>query len=246
MANELRVRQNFIGGLVEDNPLTATATTFQSNALVAVVGIGSTQHFPITFDPDGLYGEPEIAYITAHTPGAVTATILREQEGTTKRQHNQDVPWVHGPTTLDLLPVAQTTYFEATGVGTVGVTGQAFNTVICDNEVTDPSNAYNPTTGIYTVPQTGLYEFEGSWRPNADNTITSVNIGVGIDSANVDSANFHWRTIASGASTNRATLTFRRMGKCVAGDQMRFFTYVDTSSGVTIGARRFAGRLVGV
>ena len=101
MANELRVRQNFLGGIIEDNPLTSGATTLTSAALAAMVAIGSTQHLAITLDPDGLYGEPEIVWVTAHTAAATTATILRGQEGTTARAHYRDVRWSHGPTTRD-------------------------------------------------------------------------------------------------------------------------------------------------
>jgi hypothetical protein len=102
MANELRVRQNFVGGSVEDAPLAAAATTFTSAALAAVPVIGTTQHFPIILDPDGLEGAPEIAWITAHAANANTATLLRAQEGTAARLHYQDTPWVHGPLTSDV------------------------------------------------------------------------------------------------------------------------------------------------
>lgn len=101
MANEIRVRQNFLGGLVEDNPLSSGATSMTSAGLSALQVIGSTQHLALTLDVDGVFGEPEIVYVTTHTGAATTATILRGQEGTTARQHNQDTPWVHGPTTRD-------------------------------------------------------------------------------------------------------------------------------------------------
>jgi hypothetical protein len=62
MANELRQTQNFIGGLVEDNPLTSGATTLTSAGLVAITGgVPSTHHMPIVLDPDGLDGAPEIS-----------------------------------------------------------------------------------------------------------------------------------------------------------------------------------------
>lgn len=101
MSNEIRVRQNFLGGKVDDNPLTSGATTLTSSALAALVAIGSTQHAAITLDPDGLAGAPEIVYVTAHTASATTATILRGQESTTARAHNQDIDWIHGATIKD-------------------------------------------------------------------------------------------------------------------------------------------------
>jgi hypothetical protein len=108
VANELRLRQNFLGGLIEDNPLSSGATTLTSSSLTAMVVVGSTTHLPLVLDPDGVFGEPETVYVTAHTTSATTATILRGQEGTTARAHNRDTPWVHGPTARDFLPAPKT------------------------------------------------------------------------------------------------------------------------------------------
>lgn len=102
MANELRVRQNFLGGLVEDNPLAIGATSMTSPGFGAMVAVGSTQHLPIVLDPDGVFGEPEIVYVTAHTAGTLTATIQRAREGTVARQHNRDTPWLHGGVISDI------------------------------------------------------------------------------------------------------------------------------------------------
>lgn len=98
MANAKRIRALAVGGLVEDNPLAAGGVTLNSAGLAAMPAIASTEHAAITFDPDGLFGDPEVSWITAHTAAATSATILRGQEGTTARQHDRDVPWVHGPT----------------------------------------------------------------------------------------------------------------------------------------------------
>ncbi len=106
MANELRVRANFTGGLIDDNPLTSGATTLTSNALQALQVIGATQHMVVVLDPDGYGGNPEIAYLTGHTASAGTATLLRGQEGSTARAHLQDTPWVHSATVADFA------YFE--------------------------------------------------------------------------------------------------------------------------------------
>ena len=100
-----RHRQNFIGGLIEDNPLASGATTLTPAALAAVdeVVLGTT-YIPIVLDPDGIGGAPEIAYITAHATAATTATISRAEESTAAREHKQDIRWVHGPTVLDISP----------------------------------------------------------------------------------------------------------------------------------------------
>lgn len=105
MANEKRKRQEWIGGLVEDNPLTAGDTLLTSAGLAAITGgVASTEHMAIILDPDGVDGAPEIAYITALTAGtgATGATgLARGKEGTTAREHKKDTPWVHGPTVED-------------------------------------------------------------------------------------------------------------------------------------------------
>lgn len=113
MANEKRLRALALGGLVEDNPLTAAAVALTSAALAAVPAVTATDHLAVILDPDGSFGAPEVAYVTLHTAGANTATIARGQEGTTARQHDRDVPWVHAPTLKD---------FDAPngGVGIIG------------------------------------------------------------------------------------------------------------------------------
>lgn len=127
MANEKRVRALAIGGLVEDNPLAVGGVTLTSAGLAAMPAIGATEHAAITLDPDGIFGAPEVAYITAHTAGAVTATIARGQETTTARQHDRDVPWIHGPTLRDFprfvrasstadLALAATTWTDVPGM----------------------------------------------------------------------------------------------------------------------------------
>lgn len=101
MANELRVRALAVGGKVEDNPLAAAGVALTSAGLAALPAIGATQHLAITLDPDGLFGAPEIAWVTAHVIGTPTGTIARGQEGSTARQHDRDVDWIHGPTLWD-------------------------------------------------------------------------------------------------------------------------------------------------
>lgn len=115
MANELRVRSGFLGGLIEDNPLSSSATTLTSGGLASVPVIGSTQHMAVVLDPDGFNGAPEVVYITAHSAATTTATIVRGQEGSVARAHDRDVPWVHSVTVKD---------FDASGGGTgcIGLT----------------------------------------------------------------------------------------------------------------------------
>lgn len=101
MANEERVRQNFISGTTTDNPLTSGATSFNSAGLASLEAIDSAEHAVIVLDPTGAGNGPEIVYITAHTGGATSATITRGREGTSAVQHASGTGWVHGPTQSD-------------------------------------------------------------------------------------------------------------------------------------------------
>lgn len=106
MANEQRVRFNSYSGTITDNPLLIGATTMTSAELANFPAVTSAQHVPITLDPQGVGGRPEVVYITAHTASATTATILRGQEqvfgSSAARQHNVNTRWSHGPTAFDL------------------------------------------------------------------------------------------------------------------------------------------------
>jgi hypothetical protein len=157
VANELRVRQNFLGGIIEDNPLASGGTTLTSAALAAMVAIGSTQHMPLTLDPDGIFGEPEIVYVTAHTAAATTATILRAQEGTTARSHQQDVNWVHGP-------AAATDFIEnpvragrAHRTTTQSIPDNTWTTVVFPTVDYDLYGMINTANGRFTPGRTGLF-----------------------------------------------------------------------------------------
>lgn len=134
MANELRRYYDWIGGLVEDNPLASGATTLTSAGLAALPAVGSTEHVVVVFDPDGLEGAPFTKYITAHTAGATTATITAAaQEGTTTRAVSRDIPWVHTFTRLD-----------GNGSGLIGIT------------------SYNPSTLQTIVPTTSIADVDAT------------------------------------------------------------------------------------
>ncbi len=118
--------QNFLGGTL-DSAHTNVTTTLTSAALAAMVAVVADDYMKVVLDPDGLDGEPEIVYVSAHTASATTATIVRGQEGTTGRAHRQDVPWVHAVTADDVVgilaevyynPAAETTYTNATSTPT--------------------------------------------------------------------------------------------------------------------------------
>lgn len=74
--------------------LTDSGTTLTSDALASLPAVSSPDFVAITLDPDGIESSPEIAYITAHTASATTATISRGEEGTTAVAHSSGIEWV--------------------------------------------------------------------------------------------------------------------------------------------------------
>lgn len=122
MANDFRKFDDWIGGLVEDNPLASAATVLTSAGLAAMPAVGSTEHMQIVFDPDGLTGAPYAKRVTAHTAAATTATIEATAVIGTARAIDRDTPWVHSLVARDLtgLPRSGTGTPEAVVSAPVG------------------------------------------------------------------------------------------------------------------------------
>jgi hypothetical protein len=114
LANENRVRGNLTSGTL-NGALTNVATSMTAANLANLPVVGATQHAVIVI-------ENELVYVTAHTGGATTATILRGQEGTTAAAHNNGVAWVHAPVVSDfdsVLGYAQVNLANQSGITTV-------------------------------------------------------------------------------------------------------------------------------
>jgi len=139
MANEDRSRTAFLAGLVDDNPLTAGATTLTATELASLPAIGSTEHAVIVLDPNGDSGAPEIVYVTAHTASATTATIARGQEGTTGRQHDQNTRWYHGPTLREITKFA---FYDESGTGNWTTAGTSHAAVDTGTDLVLPGTTY--------------------------------------------------------------------------------------------------------
>ena len=81
-----------------------------------------------------------------------------------------------------------TSDFEATGVSnqTIPINQDCF--LSASVEVLDPANAYNPTTGVYTVPESGEFTFQGQigfFNPVStfSSAITNINFFFAIDNS---------------------------------------------------------------
>lgn len=235
MANELRVRQNFLGGLVEDNPLTAGATVMNSASLAAMVAIGSTQHMPIVLDPDGIYGEPEIAYVTAHASGATTATILRSQEGSTARQHNRDTPWLHGTTNRDLEPTLTDVCYAAAGTTSYSMVSRVY-TKFPFVATNNPTALWDDTNKWYTVPYDGIYTVSLQYY-FLDGAPSGYDYAMGpsTDQAGITNYLVGWVTWqANAAGVNRNAGTGTQEIRFTAGQHVSMFYYNDSAGTVTM------------
>ena len=186
-----RHRQNFIGGLIEDNPLASGATTITSAALAAVdeVVLGTT-YIPIVLDPDGIGGAPEIAYITAHATAATTATISRAEESTAAREHKQDIRWVHGPTSADFASDwALIEEIEPGAVQQLEFTNipNYFRDLVIEGEIRSSvaaiADELRVRVGAGTVDTGGSYRYARSWIDEVDASAMSNGEGADFISA---------------------------------------------------------------
>lgn len=120
-----RIRTNFVKGTILDDPLISGATTLTSVGLADLPEIAGDDYAVLVIDPDGT---PEIVYVTAHTAGATTATILRGQEGTSASEHALNTTWVHGPTAEDFGADVITDFIQVTS-GNVNVNSTVWATL---------------------------------------------------------------------------------------------------------------------
>jgi hypothetical protein len=152
MANERRVRQGFLSGLIDDNPLSNSATTLNSTELAGLEAIDSTEHAVLVLDPTGAGNGPEVVYVTAHTGSATSATIARGREGTSGVQHASVITWVHVATVHDY---NQTLTTAPSGTG-LPYEGQLWTDVTNDRvNIGDASNASQRIAHYSSTGRTG-------------------------------------------------------------------------------------------
>jgi hypothetical protein len=89
-------------------------------------------------------------------------------------------------------------------------------------EVVDAGNRYDPATGVYAVPSTGLYLCLARLR--IPDNLGPVHFGMGVHTANADGPWFQWQT----SPGNRYTANYQRLARFNTGDGLRLFAYYAT------------------
>ena len=170
--------------------------------------------------------------------GTAPVTITATDPGAARLGANADITSLAGLATA--LSVTQggtgraTTfpYVVASQSGsTIATVAQSFTTIIMNAGSGNPASAYSTSTGILTIPESGLWLFMAKLRL-ADGGSAGISYGVGIDTSNADSAAFQW-----GLTTGKRNgLVNFRLRYSTAGEQIRVFAYVDNSTAVAITA----------
>jgi len=113
-----------------------------------------------------------------------------------------------------------------------GAANTTFVTVVCDVEELDTDNAYNTSTGEFTVPsgKAGKYMIGGSYRTNASGSATRLNAILTVGGTITRQTNFNQNSNGEGSSTIHAVLNLS------AGDVVAFKMYQNTGSSVNIDA----------
>jgi hypothetical protein len=103
----------------------------------------------------------------------------------------------------------------------------AFTTYLHPDVNSDPTNAYNTSTGVITIPSDGLYQITGTMRV-ADASRSGTQYGVGVHTSNSDGPWFLWHAVLYTTNPNdRTTYPYSRVGRFNTGDQLRMFVFVD-------------------
>lgn len=111
MANELRVRQDFVAGALTA-PLTVGATSMSSAGLQDLMFIDSSNFCSVGLfrtDASGRVIQKEIVWVIDHGAGASTATIVRGRENTTAVAWDAGDRWSHSQTARDITVICTST-----------------------------------------------------------------------------------------------------------------------------------------
>jgi hypothetical protein len=188
------VFENFAAGQVSDDPLTQGATTINSAGFAVLPEVVAPDFLWLSLDPDGVDGTPEVVKVTAHAASATSVTVVRGEQGTVAREHDELTIWRHAWTAadglgLDSVGTAQLQNGAVTTakIGDSQVTtakigdSQVTTAKIGDSQVTNAKIANNAVTSakIGTNQVTATEIADGAVGPTqlATNAVTTVKIG---------------------------------------------------------------------
>jgi len=142
---------------------------------------------------------------------------------------------------------------DASYVGALTLTTGAFTTLVLNTVSVDTASGYSTSTGLYTIPATGIYMIVTKLRP-ADGSTEFVSYGQGAGTTLADSTNFQWfmtvsTTTPSTFARNESINT--RIMRLTEGQTISMFYYDDTValtlfSDVTIGCANMSVALLGI
>lgn len=141
-------------------------------------------------------------------------------------------------TTWTVVSGSRNANISVTNSANIGLTGKAFTKIIGNTVVSDPGSNYNSSTGIYTVPYTGLYQIVTKMRVSDDApfgvkaTAQALSFGQGVHTSEIDGAWFQWFMTPTGTSSdvNRNGSSNTRIDFFNAGDLLRMYYYFDLGS----------------
>ncbi len=198
MANEIRVRSDFVAGGLSAGMITSD-TAMNSAGLADLPAIAGTQMAALTLwrtDVLGRVTQKEVVYVTAHGAGTTTATVTRGREGTTAQTWLTGDRWSLTTVVSDLI-------------------------VICTSS-TRPATPYygqhiyeTDTLKEYTYTSTG-------WQPPNYAQYRTAQAVVGADEAPV-SANT--KLLVLGAPAANHELAFKKTGVAAAGNIQYGFSH---------------------
>lgn len=231
MANEIRRWANWVGGLVEDNPLASGATTLTSAGLAALPAVTSADHYLIVFDPDGTTGAPFAKRATLHTAGATTATIEAAAVIGTARSIDRDTPWAHTVVADDLRVIRRATAYRSSNQ--TGIADITWTDVDVDVELFDDLSAFDLSTNTFTAPAAGRIRVEACIEATAASIQTAF-LRINKNSGTI--------IAYAGGELTYATLVAHRLTlvtgwrTCASGDTFKLQVYIDgTGTGTVVG-----------
>ncbi|KKL66652.1 hypothetical protein LCGC14_2142830 [marine sediment metagenome] len=101
MATTNRLFQDFISFTVDTDPGSG-GLSLSGPGLADLLVVADPDFIALTLDPEEVNGDSEIIWVSVHSSAATTATIVREQEGTTGRAHPIGTVVVAGVTAVGI------------------------------------------------------------------------------------------------------------------------------------------------